>query len=158
VQPTLVSGASLVARLTPQGSQRERDIVKTLAFVIGLCIVAVGAVGILAPSGLVWIAQHSVAPVDLYVIAAFRVAFGVLLIAVAPASRAPRTLRVVAFVPLVAGIATPLVGVERAPAIIEWWSQQGSGVVRLSAIPLLALGGFFAYACAPARRSNREHR
>ena len=47
----------------------------------------------------------------------------------------------------------PLVGVERAPAIIEWWSQQGSGVVRVTAVLVLALGDFFAYACAPARRA-----
>ena len=133
--------------------QREKDTVKTLAFVIGLCIIAVGAVGILAPSGLIWIAQHSIAPGELYFIAAFRVAFGLLLLSVASASRAPKTLRVVAFIPLVAGIATPFVGVERAPAIIEWWSQQGSGVVRVTAVLVLALGGFFAYACAPARRA-----
>jgi hypothetical protein len=131
--------------------QRKRDIVKTLAFAIGLLIAAVGTVGILAPSGLVWIANHSVAPVELYVIAAVRVAFGVLLISVAPASRAPKTLRVVGLIPLVAAIATPFVGVDRAPAIIEWWSQQGSGLVRLSAVFLLALGGFVAYACAPVR-------
>jgi len=127
--------------------------VKTLAFAIGLLISGVGTVGILAPSGLVWIANHTVAPVELYVIAAVRVAFAVLLISVAPASRAPKTLRLVAVIPFVAAIATPFVGVERAPAIIEWWSQQGSGLLRLSAIPLLALGGFVAYACAPARRA-----
>ena len=126
---------------------------KTLAFVIGLCIMAVGAVGILAPSGLVWIARHSITPVDLYVIAVVRISFGVLLLSVASVSRAPQTLRVVAFIPLVAGIATPFVGVECAPVIIEWWAQQGSGVVRVTAVLVLALGGFFAYACAPARRA-----
>jgi len=125
---------------------------KTLAFVIGLCIVAVGAVGILAPSGLVWIAHRAESPVDLFAVAAIRVALGVLLLLVAPASRAPRTLRVVAVIPLLAALATPLMGVERARAIIEWWTQQGSGVVRLTAIPLLALGVFIAYACAPRRR------
>ena len=135
--------------------QRERDIVKTLAFVIGLCIIAVGAIGIIAPSGLIWFAQRFATPVVWYwyAIAAIRVAFGVLLISVAKASRVPRTLRVVAFIPLVAALATPFVGVERARATIEWWSLQGSGLVRLSAIPLLALGGFVAYACAPARRA-----
>ncbi|MGD0887477.1 MAG: hypothetical protein ABSA46_21755 [Thermodesulfovibrionales bacterium] len=123
---------------------------KTLAFVVSLVIIAVGAVGILAPPALVWIAQHSLAPVELYSIAAVRVAFGLLLISVASASRAPKTLRVVAFIPLVAGIATPFVGIERAQTV----TQQGSGVVRLSAVPLLALGGFIAYACAPARRAT----
>ena len=54
--------------------------VKTLAFVIGLLIGAVGAAGILAPSGLVWIAEHFVTPGAFYVIATVRVAFGVVLI------------------------------------------------------------------------------
>ena len=126
---------------------------KTLAFVVSLVIIAVGAVGIITPSALVWMAQHSLAPVELYCIAAIRVAFGLLLISVASASRAPKTLRVVAFIPLFAGIAMPFVGIERAQTVIEWWMAQGTGVVRLTAVPLLALGGFIAYACAPARRA-----
>jgi hypothetical protein len=125
--------------------------VKTLAFVIGLFILVFGAVGILAPSCLVWVARHAEARVELYGVAALRVAFGVLLLFVASASRAPRTLRVVAVIPSAAGIAMPFVGVERARATIEWWTLQGSGVVRLTAFPLLALGAFVAYACAPAR-------
>jgi hypothetical protein len=62
---------------------------KILAFVIGPCLVAVGAVGILAPSGLVWIAHRAASPVDLYAVAVIRFALGVLLLLVAPASRAP---------------------------------------------------------------------
>jgi len=126
--------------------------VKSLAFVFGLCILAVGAVGLLAPSGLVWIAQHSLTPAALYSIAVIRVAFGLLLIAVASTSRAPKTIRVVAFIPLLAGIAMPFVGAESAQASIQWWMRQGSGIVRLTAVPLLALGSFVAYACAPSRR------
>ena len=129
---------------------------KTLAFVIGLLIVAVGAVGIIAPSGLVWIAEHSVTSGAFYVIATVRVAFGLVLISVASVSRAPKTLRVLGYLILIAGITTALTGlvaIERAHAIIEWWLRQGSGVVRLTGIPLLALGGFVAYACAPARRA-----
>lgn len=125
---------------------------KTLAFVIGVYLTALGAVGMVAPSVLVWIAQRTTTPVELYVVAVFRVALGLLLLWVASASRAPRTLRVVAILPLITGIATPF-GVERAPAMIDWWSQQGPWVVRLTAVPLMALGGVIAYACAPARRA-----
>ena len=134
----------------------KADIVKTLSFVIGLLIVAVGAVGIIAPSGLVWIAEHSVTSGAFYVIATVRVAFGLILISVASVSRAPKTLRVLGYLILIAGITTALTGlvaIERAHAIIEWWLRQGSGVVHLTGIPLLAFGGFVAYACAPARRA-----
>ena len=127
---------------------------KTLAFVIGLLIAAFGTVGIIAPSGLVWIAEHSVTSGAFYVIASVRVAFGLVLISVASVSRAPKTLRVLGYIILILGITTALmglVGIERAHAIIEWWLRQGSVVVRLTGIPVLALGGFVAYACAPAR-------
>ena len=129
---------------------------KNLAFVVALLILAVGAVGILVPSGLVWIAQHSVTSGVFYVIAAVRVAFGAVLISVASVTRTPKTLRVLGYLVLIAGIATALTGllaIERARAIIEWWLQQGSGGVRLVGALVLALGGFVAYACAPARRA-----
>ncbi len=129
---------------------------KTLAFGMTLVIAAVGAVGVVMPSGLVWIAHHSLNPGAFYVIAIARVAFGLLLISVASVSRAPKTLRVLGYFILIAGMATAvmgLVGMERARAIIEWWLQQGPGVVRLTAVVVLALGSFVAYACAPARRA-----
>ena len=129
---------------------------KNLAFVVGLCIATVGGVGIFAPSGLVWIAQHSVTSGAFYFIATVRVAFGLALISAASASRAPKAVRVLGYVILIAGITTALTGllaIGRARAIIDWWWQQGLGVVRLTGVLVLALGGFVAYACAPARRA-----
>lgn len=128
---------------------------KTLAFGVALVIMVVGTVGVLVPSGLVWIVQHSVTSGALYVIATVRVALGLILISVASVSRAPQTLRVLGYLILIAGMTTALTGlaaIERARAIIEWWLQEGSGVVRLTGVLVLALGGFVAYACAPARR------
>ena len=129
---------------------------KTLAFGVTLVIMAVGAVGVVAPSGLVWVAEHSVTSGAFYVIATARVAFGLVLISVASVSRAPRTLRVLGYLILIAGITTALTGLlamDRARAIVEWWLQQGSGVVRLTGVVVLAVGGFVAYACAPARHA-----
>jgi len=36
----------------------------------------------------------------------------------------------------------------------EWWMRQGDGVIRLTAVLVLALGDFVAYACAPTRRAS----
>jgi hypothetical protein len=130
--------------------------VKNLAFVFSLFIVTVGGVGILAPFGLVWIAQHSVTFGAFYLIATVRVAFGLVLISAASASRAPKAVRVLGYVILIAGITTALMGllaIGRARDIIDWWLQLGSGVVRLTGVLVLVLGGFIAYACAPARRA-----
>ena len=131
---------------------------KTLAFMIGLFIAAVGAAGIIAPSGLGWIAGHSVTSGAFYAIAGGRIAFGLVLISAASASRAPTTLRVLGCIIVIAGITTAVMGLtamDRARAIIEWWMRQGTGVIRLTGIPILALGSFIAYACAPSRPGKR---
>jgi hypothetical protein len=94
-----------------------------------------------------------VTPAEWYVLAAARVAFGVLLFFAAKTSRMPKTLRFVACVPIVAGLAIPFVGVDRARATVDWLSLQGPVTVRFSSIPVLVLGGFAAYACAPSRRA-----
>lgn len=128
---------------------------KTLAFMFGLCISAVGAVGVLAPSGLVWLAQHFSSSSEFYVLAMVRIAFGLVLIRVASASRAPKALRVLGYVIVILGVTTALTGlvaIEQARGTIEWWVQQGSGFQRPTSVLVLALGGFVAYACAPARR------
>ena len=131
---------------------------RTLAFVCGLGISAVGAIGILVPSALGWLAQQFIisGAFGFYVIATIRIAFGLILISAAPASRVPRTLRVLGFVILILGIITALTGllsIGSAQGAIELWLQRGSGVFRLTAVIILALGGFIAFACSPVRRA-----
>ncbi|WP_341317768.1 hypothetical protein WN982_21780 [Paraburkholderia sp. IMGN_8] len=121
-----------------------------------MLIVTFGVFGIVAPSGFVWVAERSVTSSVFYLAAMVRVAFGLILISVASSSRTPRTLRVLGYIILIVGITTALAGlvaIEGAHAIIESWSRQGSGVIRLSVIPLPILCGFAAYACAPTRRA-----
>ena len=129
---------------------------KTLAFVAGLLIASIGAVGIVMPSGLVWISQFALTSAAFLVIGAVRVALGLLFVLVASTSRAPNGLRILGYVILVAGIvtaATGLLAMDRARSIVEWYLQQGSIAVRLAGVAVLALGGFIAYTCAPARRA-----
>jgi hypothetical protein len=134
---------------------------KILAFVLALFVFGIGVAGIFVPACLVWIAEHSATPSAFYLIGAVRVAFGFLLIWMASASRSPRALRVLGVLILIAGISTAvtgLVAIECARAFIEEWLQLGSGVIRLTSVLLLALGGFVTYACAPARRSQEAPR
>jgi hypothetical protein len=130
--------------------------VKTLAFVIGVLIGAFGAVGIIAPAGMRWVAEHSVTSSVFYIVAAVRVTFGFLLISVASVSRMPKTLPVLGYLILILGLTTALMGlmaIDAGDAMIESWLRQGSGVIRLTGIPLVVLGSFVAYACAPTRHS-----
>ena len=53
---------------------------KTLAFIFGLLIAAFAAAGLIAPSGLNWIAEHAVTPRAFCLFAAVRIAMGLVLI------------------------------------------------------------------------------
>ena len=122
------------------------------ALLVALFVIVVGVVGIFTPDSLMTIGRYVVTPVGLYAIAALRVAIGLVLMLVAPISRVPRTLRVVGAVVLVAGLATPLFGVERTRAILDWESTQGTALIRVGAGLALAIGGFVAFAVATGRR------
>ena len=128
---------------------------KTLAFSIALVIMVIGIFGGLVPSGFVWIAQHVVTSDAFYIIAAVRVAFGLVMISAALRSRAPKTLRVLGWVILLAGIITALMGLfamDAARSMVEWMLQRGLVVRRLMGVLVLAVGGFIAYACAPTSK------
>jgi hypothetical protein len=122
------------------------------ALLVALFAIVVGVVGIFTPDSLMTIGRYVVTPVGLYVIAAVRVAIGLVLMRVAPISRVPRTLRVVGAVVLVAGLATPLFGVERTRAILDWASTQGTALIRVVAGLVLATGGSVAFAVTTDRR------
>ena len=125
---------------------------KTLAFAFAVCISAVGVVGFLVPSFLVRIAEQFDRAGAFYLIAAVRIAFGVVLISAASASRLPRTLRGLGSALVFFGILSAFAGLlalGQARSAIEWWTGLGSGIVRLTAVPVIAVGSFIAYACAP---------
>jgi hypothetical protein len=125
---------------------------RSLALLVALFIIVAGMVGIFAPGSLLTVGRYVVTPAGLYAIAVLRVGIGLVLMLVAPISRAPRTLRALGAVVLVAGLATPLFGVERTRAILDWENTQGTALIRVVAGLALAIGGFVAFAVATGRR------
>ena len=124
---------------------------RTLALLIALFVMAVGLAGIFTPDSLMTVGRYVVTPLGLYAVAAFRVGIGFVLMLVARISRAPTTLRTLGAVVLIAGLATPLFGVERARAVLDWEATQGTALIRVVAGLLVALGGFIAFAVAGGR-------
>ena len=124
---------------------------------MGLCIIAVGVGGLIAPTRLASVGDRFDSRGAWFAIGVVRLTLAALLLWVAAGSRAPRTLRVVACVPAIAGVgalATPLIGVDGAQDVVESWTQQGSGVLRLTTVPILILGGVLACGCMPRRRAS----
>lgn len=116
-----------------------------VAIALGIAISALGAMGVLSPHTLLAIGREFASPVGLFVAGAIRVVFGAVLILAAPASRAPQAIRVLGFVIVVAGVITPFFGVERASAILDWWSALGALLMRIPPAIALALGCGLVY-------------
>lgn len=119
------------------------------ALLVALFMVAIGILGIVAPDGLLTAVRSMLTPLGLSLVATLRIVIGVILLVAAPSSRAPKVLRVLGVVVVVSGIITPFFGVDRALAILDWWSGQPPAVVRLWAGLAVAFGAFVAYAVAP---------
>jgi hypothetical protein len=125
---------------------------KAVGLLIALFVMVVGTVGLFTPDSLIAVGRYVVTPIGLYAVAALRVAMGLLLMMVARISRAPKTLRAVGAVVIVAGLTTPLFGVERVRAMLDWEATQGTALIRTVAGLLLAGGAFLAFAVAAGRR------
>ena len=103
--------------------------------------------------------EYVVTDYGMYVVAAIRMALGVLLIRFAPASRAPKILRVlgvlVCLQALVQAVGATFISLDRARAILEW---EGShrGLLRVGGVIALAIGVFLVFAITktPDRRSS----
>jgi hypothetical protein len=119
---------------------------RLLGLVIGVLVILVGVVGVAAPDVLLSVGRSVITPGGLYAIAALRIAIGLVFVLAASASRAPRTLRALGVLVIIAGLATPWFGVARSLAVLDWWASIGPSLRRLEAcVVALALGGFFVY-------------
>ena len=125
---------------------------KVVAILAGALIAAIGIVGVAMPPVLLDFARSLQTSAALYVVVAVRVAFGALLIFVAPVSRMPRTLRVIGTVIIVAALLALVFGVERAAVLLDWWSNQNTLLMRAWAMLAVIFGAFIIYAVATPRR------
>ena len=126
---------------------------RLVAMTLGLVVAAIGGAGLVAPSALLDFGQALQTTSALYIVAGVRVVFGAILVSVAPASRTPGTLRVLGAFIIVAGVATPIFGAQRAHALLDAWSSQDPLFTRAWAAAAVAFGGFIVYAVAARRRS-----
>jgi len=124
---------------------------KRVAWFLVAFIVAAGVAGVVAPDTILSLRSLAATQGALLVFAALRVTIGVVLVMVAPRSRAPRMLQAAGAVLLLAGLATPLFGVERTRAVLAWEAAQGPWLIRLSGAIVVALGCLLAVALRPQR-------
>ena len=122
---------------------------RLLGLVIGVLVLLGSAIGVAAPDQLLPFERSLITPGDLDVIAALRIALGLVFILAARSSHAPRTLRVLGALVIIAGLTTPWFGVGRSLALLDWWAGAGRPLMRLAAAGAMAIGGFLVYAFRP---------
>ena len=125
---------------------------KILAWAVAGLVLCAGLLGIVAPEQLLALRSVIASQTGLLVIAVIRIAIGIVLIMNAPASRAPKLLQYAGALVLLAGLATPLFGVERTRAVLDWEAAQRPAFVRLAGVAIVAMGGVFAVLLTPRRR------
>jgi hypothetical protein len=109
--------------------------------------IVVGIVGFISPDSLTTVRRlYFATPAGLYAAGAVRLAMGLVVILCAPASRAPKTLRALGAVMCMQALAATILGPDRARAVLEWETMQGTARLRVGAAVALAAGGFLAFA------------
>ena len=124
-------------------------------FVIGAVVILWSAISFVAPDRRLAVERAVMTPAGLYAIAALRIAIGVVFVLAAPASRAPRTLRVLGVTVMIAGLTTTWFGVTRARAVLDWLAGAGPLLMRLDAAVGMALGGFLVYVFRTPTRTSQ---
>jgi branched-subunit amino acid transport protein len=124
---------------------RETHVPNILAMALGFAVAAIGVCGIVAPSVLLDFGRSLQTTHSLYFVAIVRVVFGAVLLWVAPASRTPRILRLLGAAILIAGVLTPLFGVENARVVLDWWSGQGAWFTRVWSVVAVVFGLFVIF-------------
>jgi hypothetical protein len=122
---------------------------KWVAVALSALVAAIGSIGLLWPAALLEIGRVFGTPSGLYAAAALRIGFGAALFLAAPASRLPALVRAIGIVIFVAGLMTPLIGIERLLAVLDWASALDPFLLRVWAGIALAFGGFLTWALRP---------
>src|ERR1700738_952440 len=106
---------------------------KAIALGIAALLILVGLTGVLYPEGLLDLMKYSFTSTGIYVASITRMVLGALLLVAATATRTPKTVRVIAVLIFLAGVATALISVEGAQFLRDWWSSHGPDTLRIAA-------------------------
>jgi hypothetical protein len=129
--------------------------VKSWAVLVGILIAVLGLVGLISPDTYARLGWFWSTPPGLYVVVPIQIALALVLLRVAPSSRSPVGLGVVAAFALGEAILMPLLGPGREHAIAEWWGGQTTGLLRLWALLELIVGVLVVLSVAPRRPALR---
>jgi hypothetical protein len=113
--------------------------------VVSIFVASMGVLGLASPARMVSFVSRWQSKTGLCVAFIVRLAFGISLWLVAPVSRAPVVLQVLAVVSVVSALVLPLVGVSRFKSILSWWSSQSPTFMRVWLAVAVVFGVFILW-------------
>ena len=116
---------------------------------VAIFVAGMGILGLASPAWMVSFVSRWPSKTGLWVAFIIRLAFGISLWLVAPASRAPTVLQVLAVVSVVSALVLPLLGVSRFKSMLSWWSSQSPGFMRILSAVALVVGVFILWSVVP---------
>jgi hypothetical protein len=109
---------------------------------VSVLVIGLGLWGGASPAGLLAFARRWQSKTGFWAAFAFRLLFGGALWLVAPSSRMPLGIQVLAAATVISGLALPLMGYSRYLSLLSWWSGRSPGFVRAWCCAALAVGVF----------------
>ena len=126
---------------------------RSAALLVAAITIVVGVLGLASPDTLTTVRRvYFATPATLYAAGVVRLAMGLVVILSAPASRAPRTLRVLGALMCMQAVTAALLGPGRARAVMEWEAVQDTALLRVGASVALATGIFIWFAVSGVGR------
>lgn len=116
-----------------------------LARLIGVVIIAVGAIALVNPGILKKHLDFCLKGKVLYVGGALRLITGTFLILVSQKARIPGVVVILGGLIIIKGAAIFIVGLEKIKSMIKWWQIRSAGIWRLMAILAIAAGLLLVY-------------
>jgi hypothetical protein len=113
--------------------------------VVSIFVAGMGALGLVSPASMVSFVSRWQSKTGLWGTSIVRLAFGISLWLVAPASRAPIVLQVLAVVSVVSALVLPLIGVSRFKSILSWWFSRSPGFMRVWLAVAVVFGVFILW-------------
>jgi hypothetical protein len=122
--------------------------------VLGVVIAALCLYGAVRPRALIRLVASIPAERRIPIMASARAAMGIALIFAAADTGWPRTVAAIGVLALVAAVGLVLLGRERVDAMIAWWTQASTAVIRVWLLLGLAFGAFLAMAALQGGRGG----
>jgi hypothetical protein len=116
--------------------------VAVIVAAVSIFVVVMGLFGLVSPAGMAAFVLRWRSKAGLWTASIGRLVFGVALWLVAPASRTPIVLQVLAVLSLVSALLLPLIGVSRFESILSWWARQSPVFIRSWSAMAAVLGVF----------------